>query len=41
VDEWLPAGTLQLTAADLAEIAAAVEASGAGSGPTRPPGGAG
>jgi aryl-alcohol dehydrogenase-like predicted oxidoreductase len=37
VDGWLPAGTLQLSAADLDEIAAAIEATGAGAGPTRPP----
>jgi aryl-alcohol dehydrogenase-like predicted oxidoreductase len=36
VDGWLPAGSLELTAADLDEIAAAVEATGAGSGPARP-----
>jgi aryl-alcohol dehydrogenase-like predicted oxidoreductase len=38
VDDWLPAATLQLTAADLDEIAAGIRASGAGTGPTRPPG---
>ena len=32
----LPAGTLALTADDLAEIAAAVERTGAGSGPATP-----
>ncbi|MBP1686581.1 MAG: aldo/keto reductase [Deltaproteobacteria bacterium] len=36
VDGWLPAATLQLTAADLDEIAAALVHSGAGGGPTRP-----
>jgi len=36
VDSWLSAGTLALTADDLAEIAAAVEHTGAGSGPTMP-----
>jgi len=36
VDSWLPAGTLALTADDLAEIAAAVERTGAGSGPATP-----
>jgi aryl-alcohol dehydrogenase-like predicted oxidoreductase len=36
VDGWLPAGTLALTADDLAEIAAAVEQTGAGSGPVMP-----
>lgn len=40
VDDWLPAASLRLTAADLDEIAAAVTGSGAGTGPTRPPGGA-
>jgi aryl-alcohol dehydrogenase-like predicted oxidoreductase len=38
VDDWLPAATLLLTAADLDEIAAGISASGAGTGPTRPPG---
>ncbi len=33
VDGWIAAGGLELDAADLAQIAAAVEASGAGSGP--------
>ncbi|MGA2513411.1 MAG: aldo/keto reductase [Candidatus Limnocylindrales bacterium] len=36
VDSWLPAATLTLTADDLAEIAAAVEQTGAGSGPATP-----
>ena len=36
VDAWLPAGTLALTPDDLAEIAAAVATTGAGSGPAMP-----
>jgi aryl-alcohol dehydrogenase-like predicted oxidoreductase len=36
VDGWLPGATLTLTADDHAQIAAAVEATGAGSGPLRP-----
>jgi aryl-alcohol dehydrogenase-like predicted oxidoreductase len=36
VDSWLPAATLILTADDLAEIAAAIEHTGAGSGPVTP-----
>ncbi|HEV7680070.1 MAG TPA: aldo/keto reductase [Candidatus Dormibacteraeota bacterium] len=36
VDGWLPAAALVLTDADLDEIAAAVERTGAGSGPARP-----
>lgn len=36
VDGWLPAANLQLTAADLDEIAAAITRTGAGGGPTRP-----
>jgi aryl-alcohol dehydrogenase-like predicted oxidoreductase len=36
VDGWLDAARLELTGADLAEIAAAIEATGAGSGPLRP-----
>jgi hypothetical protein len=35
VDGWIGAASLQLTAADLDEIAAAVERTGAGSGPVR------
>lgn len=35
---WLPAGTLELTAQDLAEVAAAVQATGAGEGPVTPAG---
>jgi aryl-alcohol dehydrogenase-like predicted oxidoreductase len=38
VEGWLPAADLVLTSADLDEIASAVELSGAGSGPGRPPG---
>ena len=37
VDGWIGAATLTLTAADLDEIAVAIERSGAGQGPTRPP----
>lgn len=37
VDGWIQAGTLTLTDQDLAEIAAAVHASGAGTGPLEPP----
>ncbi len=36
VDGWLDAATLDLTGTDLREIAAAIEATGAGSGPTLP-----
>jgi aryl-alcohol dehydrogenase-like predicted oxidoreductase len=36
VDGWLDAATLELDGADLDAVAAAVAASGAGSGPTRP-----
>ena len=36
VEGWIGAGTLELNAADLDEIAAALEDTGAGSGPTRP-----
>jgi aryl-alcohol dehydrogenase-like predicted oxidoreductase len=36
VDGWLGAATLELTAADLDEIAKAIERTGAGSGPARP-----
>jgi aryl-alcohol dehydrogenase-like predicted oxidoreductase len=35
VDGWVPAGSLHLGAEDLAEIAAAIERTGAGSGPVR------
>jgi aryl-alcohol dehydrogenase-like predicted oxidoreductase len=37
VDGWIAAGTLELTEADMAEIATAIEKSGAGGGPTMPP----
>jgi len=37
IDGWLAAGTLDLTAADLDEVAAALQRTGAGDGPTRPP----
>jgi aryl-alcohol dehydrogenase-like predicted oxidoreductase len=36
VDDWLAAGTLALTDADLDELAAAIERTGAGSGPVHP-----
>ncbi len=36
VDGWLPAASLRLTAEDRNEIAAAIERTGAGSGPVRP-----
>jgi len=36
VDGWIGAATLELTAADLDEIAAAIARTGAGTGPTRP-----
>jgi aryl-alcohol dehydrogenase-like predicted oxidoreductase len=36
VDGWMAAASLALTASDMAEIAAAIERSGAGSGPSRP-----
>ena len=36
IDGWRPAADLELTAADLDEIAAAIERTGAGAGPTRP-----
>lgn len=36
VDGWLPAAHLRLTGVDLDEIAAAIERTGAGSGPRRP-----
>lgn len=36
VDGWIDAGNLQLTEADLDEIARAIERTGAGSGPSRP-----
>ena len=37
VDGWLPAATLELKEDDLAELAAAIRAAGAGSGPAAPP----
>jgi aryl-alcohol dehydrogenase-like predicted oxidoreductase len=37
VDGWIGAATLTLTGADLDEIAAAIDRTGAGTGPTRPP----
>jgi aryl-alcohol dehydrogenase-like predicted oxidoreductase len=37
VDGWIGAATLTLTAQDLDEVAKAIERTGAGSGPTRPP----
>src|SRR5207247_8624880 len=36
VDGWIGAATLELTAADLDEIAAAISRTGAGAGPMRP-----
>ncbi len=36
VDGWLPAASLELTDADLDEIAQAIERTGAGEGPVRP-----
>jgi aryl-alcohol dehydrogenase-like predicted oxidoreductase len=36
VDGWLDAATLSLTDADIADIARAIESSGAGTGPSRP-----
>ena len=38
MDSWLSAASLELTAEDLDEIAAAIERTGAGSGPARPVG---
>jgi hypothetical protein len=37
VEGWLGAATLSLTAADLEEIAKAIEKTGVGTGPARPP----
>jgi aryl-alcohol dehydrogenase-like predicted oxidoreductase len=37
VDDWIPAAGLTLTDDDLDEIAAAIERTGAGAGPARPP----
>jgi aryl-alcohol dehydrogenase-like predicted oxidoreductase len=36
VDGWLPAATLELKDDDLADIAAAIRATGAGTGPAAP-----
>jgi aryl-alcohol dehydrogenase-like predicted oxidoreductase len=36
VDGWIAAASLELTAADLKEIANAIERTGAGTGPTMP-----
>ena len=36
VDGWIGAASVELSARDLDEIAAAIERSGAGAGPTRP-----
>jgi aryl-alcohol dehydrogenase-like predicted oxidoreductase len=36
VDDWLPGGSLRLTDEDQAQIAAAIEMTGAGAGPVRP-----
>ncbi len=35
MEGWVPAATLELSGADLEEIAAAIERTGAGSGPAR------
>ena len=40
VDSWLPAADLELTEDELDELSEAITATGAGSGPTRPPVGA-
>jgi aryl-alcohol dehydrogenase-like predicted oxidoreductase len=37
VDGWIAAGSVELTAADLEEIANAIQRTGAGTGPARPP----
>lgn len=37
VDGWLPAATLELKDDDLADIAEAIRATGAGTGPASPP----
>jgi hypothetical protein len=37
VDGWLDAATLELTAKDMADVAAALKATGAGGGPLAPP----
>ena len=36
VDDWLPAGSIELSESDLSSIANAIQQSGAGSGPSRP-----
>jgi aryl-alcohol dehydrogenase-like predicted oxidoreductase len=36
IDGWLPAASLELTAEELDEIAAAIESTGAGEGPLSP-----
>ena len=36
VDGWIEAASLELTAKDMIEIGAAIDRSGAGSGPSRP-----
>jgi len=36
VDGWLPAATLELKADDLSDITAAIQATGAGTGPASP-----
>jgi aryl-alcohol dehydrogenase-like predicted oxidoreductase len=41
IDGWLPAAALQLKEDDLADIAAAIHATGAGAGPASPPSAAG
>ncbi len=38
VEGWIPAAGLELTAEELDRVAAAIDGSGAGSGPARPPG---
>jgi aryl-alcohol dehydrogenase-like predicted oxidoreductase len=37
VDGWLPGASLELSPSDLDELTAAIERTGAGSGPVRPP----
>ena len=37
VDDWLPAATLELTEAELEEVSEAIDSTGAGFGPSRPP----
>jgi aryl-alcohol dehydrogenase-like predicted oxidoreductase len=36
IDGWIDAASLELTRADLDDVAAAIERTGAGTGPTRP-----